>query len=240
MGDGRQRAGRNGGELGMDGGMIEAVAPPEAIRRAYDLHSRYYSWLVAPLEREPRMRGLEAAGIRPDERVLEVAVGPGLAFVEVLKRVYRSNVVEGVDLSPRMLEATRRRALSAGFRHFRLQKADARALPFPDATFDVLLNSYMLDLIPLDDLPVILAEYRRVLKPGGRLVLVNMSKERGEIRTLWERLYERMPPRVVPYLFGSCRPVLTEQLVRDAGFVRVQREFMGGPFRSEIVMGRVE
>ena len=222
----------------MERGMIEAVAPVRAVRRAYDLHSLYYGWLVAPLERKPRMRALDVAAIQPDERVLEVAVGPGLTFVEVLKRVHRTNTVEGVDLSPKMLERTRRLAISTGFRHFRLQEADARRLPFDDATFDVLLNSYMLDLIPLDDLPVILAEFKRVLKPGGRLVLVNMSKERGEVRTLWERLYERMPAQVVPYLFGSCRPVLIEQLARSSGFDQVQREFLGGLFQSEIVMGR--
>ncbi len=87
------------------------------------------------------MRALEAAAIQPDERVLEMAVGPGMTFVEVLRKVYRNNVVEGVDLSPRIPARTRRLALSAGFRHLRLQEADARQLPFADATFDVLLNN---------------------------------------------------------------------------------------------------
>lgn len=68
----------------MDGDMIEAVSPAGAVRRAYDLHSLYYHWLVAPLERMPRKRALETARIQPDERVLEVAVGPGLTFVDIL------------------------------------------------------------------------------------------------------------------------------------------------------------
>ena len=148
--------------------MIEAQAPPEAIRRAYDLWSWFYGWLVVPLERKARMLGLSEAAVRSGEKVLEVAVGPGATFVEILRRVGPSGVAVGVDLSPRMLERTRRRALRAGWKEVEVREADARRLPFPEGTFDVLFNSYMLDLIPLGEMPVVLGEFLRVLKPGGR------------------------------------------------------------------------
>jgi ubiquinone/menaquinone biosynthesis C-methylase UbiE len=221
-----------------EGMMIEAASPAGSVRRAYDLHSLYYRWLVAPFERRPRTTALEEAAIQRSEKVLEVAVGPGLPFLDILKGVYANNVVEGVDVSPNMVERTRRLAHSAGFRNFHLQVADARDLPFSDASFDILFNSYMLDLISIGDLPVILAEFRRVLKPEGRLVVLNMSKELGQKRTVWEKVYESLPPRLVPYLLGSCRPVLVEQLVRDAGFVQVHRRFLGGLLQSEIATGR--
>jgi ubiquinone/menaquinone biosynthesis C-methylase UbiE len=218
--------------------MIEAKAATYRIRRAYNLWSYFYGRLVAPLEHRPRMLGLEKAGIRPRDRVLEVAVGPGVTLTEILKRVDRATVVYGVDLSPKMLERTRRRVSAAGYANVDLREADARQLPFPDGTFDVLYNSYMLDLIPLQDLPVVLGEYARVLKPGGRLVLVNMSKENGSERTWWERLYTRLPAGWAPYLMGGCRPVLVEGLVSEAGFCEVKREYLRHVITSEIITAK--
>ena len=218
--------------------MIEAKASTQRIRRAYNLFSLFYGALVAPLERKPRMLGLEKAGIQPQDKVLEVAVGPGVTLTEILKTVDRTTVVYGVDLSPKMLEKTRRRVSAAGYANIDLQEADARQLPFPDGTFDVLYNSYMLDLIPLGDLPVVLGEFRRVLRPGGRLVLVNMSKEGGSGRGWWERLYVWLPARWAPYLLGGCRPVLVEGLVSEAGFSEVKREYLRHIIRSEIVTAK--
>jgi demethylmenaquinone methyltransferase/2-methoxy-6-polyprenyl-1,4-benzoquinol methylase len=219
-------------------GMIEAIAPTDSVRRAYDLLSFCYGTIVAPLERRPRLLALERACLNPDERVLEVAAGPGFTLREILKIVHPANVVEGVDLSPRMLQRAERTIRAAGHTNARLQEADARRLPFEDATFDVLLNSYMLDLIPLDDMPVVLEEFRRVLRPGGRLVLVNMSKPSAEVVTPFEKVYNALPKGWVPYLMGSCRPVLMESPVRQAGFRDVQRQYLPQILPSEIITAR--
>ena len=218
--------------------MIEAKAPTQRIRRAYDLFSLFYGALIAPLERKPRLLGLEKAGIQPRDKVLEVAVGPGATLTEILRRVDRETTVYGVDLSPKMLNKAGRRASAAGYANLDLQEADARQLPFPDGTFDVLYNSYMLDLIPLADLPVVLGEFGRVLRPGGRLVLVNMSKQNESARTWYERLYQRLPARLVPYLMGGCRPALAEDLVKQAGFSEVTRDYIRHMLPSEIVTAR--
>lgn len=218
--------------------MIEAVAPTDQIRRAYNCFSYFYGSLAAPLERRPRMLALEQASILPQDRVLEVAVGPGATLLEIAKRVDRANVVYGVDLSPKMLEKARRLVNAAGYTNVNLREADARQLPFPDDTFDVLYNSYMLDIIQLKDMRVVLGEFRRVLKPGSRLVLLNFSKQDGTRLTRWERLYMGLPRRWVPYLFGGCRPVLMKDLVREAGFSEVRREFVPHILPSEIVTAR--
>ena len=215
--------------------MIEAKAPTALARRVYDAWSRFYGWLIEPLERRPRELGLEKAAIRPHNKVLEVAVGTGSALLVILRKVDRSETVYGVDLSPRMLARARRRVRRAGFVNISLQEADARALPFRADTFDLLYSSYMLDLVQLDQMPVMLGEFRRVLKPGGRLVLVSMSKETGEQVTLWERVYQRLPVRWAAYLAGGCRPVLLEEMVKGAGFAGVEREFIRGALSSEIV-----
>lgn len=118
--------------------MIEAKAPAGAIRSAYNFMSIFYGKIAAPLERKPRMRGLDMAAIQRDDNVLEVAVGPGATFLEILKRVGSSNTVHGVDLSPKMLGKARALAEKAGYANFEFREADARKLPFKDDTFDVL------------------------------------------------------------------------------------------------------
>lgn len=216
--------------------MIDARVSTPALRRAYDCYSHFYGALAAPLERKARMLALARAGITRQDAVLEVAVGPGVTFLEILKRVDSPQVVYGVDLSPKMLRAARRRALGAGYAHFDLREADARSLPFGDATFDVVYNSYMLDLIPLGEMPGVLSEFRRVLKPGGRLALANFSKRAGsKTMRLYEAAYTALPARWVPYVAGGCRPVLMAGRVAQAGFHHVEQEFVPGIIPSEVV-----
>jgi demethylmenaquinone methyltransferase/2-methoxy-6-polyprenyl-1,4-benzoquinol methylase len=95
----------------------------------------------------------------------------------------------------------------------------------------------MLDLIPLADMPKILSEYKRVLKPGGRLVLLNMSKRDDQMRTMYERLYAKLPASFVLHFMGACRPVLMEHTTREVGFREVERELIGSIIPSEIVTG---
>jgi ubiquinone/menaquinone biosynthesis C-methylase UbiE len=88
------------------------------------------------------------------------------------------------------------------------------------------------------DMPVVLGEFHRVLKPSGRLVLVNMSKKCGSRLTWWERLYRALPRRWAAYLLGGCRPVLLESHVTKAGFAEVQRQYIRGILPTEIVIAR--
>ena len=218
--------------------VIEAAGTTQQIRRAYDLWSYVYARLAGPLERGPRLRALELATILPDDRVLEVAVGPGAVLLEILKRGDKRSIVCGIDLSSRMLQRTKRLVRQAGYCNVGLYQADARCLPFRDGAFDLIYSSYLLDLLGLNDLPEVLGEFRRVLQPGGRIVLVNLSREGSEKLAWLERFYEWLPQDWVPYLLGSCRPVFMEPLVEAQGFVEIRREFMSQLTRSEIVMAR--
>lgn len=202
----------------MQNGIIEAPLGISKIKKIYNFASRYY-FLSNLIERKPLARGIELVQIKPDDKVLEVAVGLGFMFSEILKRVNQNNIVHGIDLSPKMLDKAKKLAIKNGFSNFDLRESDAHRLPFPDETFDVLYNSYMLDLTPLADLPVILKEFYRVLKKGGRLVLVNFSKENSS-PVFTETLY-----KLVPSLWHGCRPVLMESFVKQTGFGDVKREF---------------
>jgi len=213
--------------------MIEVRGSQSAIRRAYNFFSYFYGFTVSLFERGAIARGLAKLEIAPGDRVLEVAVGTGAAFKRLIERAGAGGFVVGVDITAGMLAATRRAAPRAP-----LVQADARKLPFPAASFDVAWSSYFLDLVPTGELPRVLAEFRRLLRPRGRLYLVNFSKQ-GEEPILWERLYVRTPTWLVPCIFGSCRPVQIEPFLRDAGFVRIEREFVPGMMSSEIVIARI-
>lgn len=95
-----------------------------------------------------------------------------------------------------MLQITQEKLSQAGLSNFELREADCKEIPFEDNSFDVLYNGYMLDLIPLDGLSVVLAEFKWVLKPGGRLILLNMSKKDDQI-TRAEKLYQSLPAKIV-------------------------------------------
>jgi ubiquinone/menaquinone biosynthesis C-methylase UbiE len=122
---------------------------------------RYDLW-ARMTESKARDRCLEIAAIQDGESVLEVAVGTGLAFERILK-------------------GAEKRAASAGFKSYRLTVGDAYNLDFPDNDFDVLINNYMFDLLPEDDFQIVLAEFRRVLRPGGRCRGVQVSPFLGQI-----------------------------------------------------------
>ena len=212
--------------------IIEVRGSRAAIRRAYDIFSDFYGFTVSKLERRAVVRGLEKARVKPGERVIEVAVGTGVAFRKLREQTGDKGFAVGLDIAPRMLARTRRRVAQAN-----LVQADARKLPFAAESFDILWSSYFLDLIPTRELTSVLGEFRRVLCPGGRLLLVGFSKE-GDRLTLWERIYIHTPEWLVPYVLGSCRPIRIEPFVRDAGFVNIEREFMSGGMSSEILLAQ--
>ena len=210
---------------------------PQQVQRAYNRRSWIYSKTVAEMERGYHQVAMEQARVQPGEKVLEVAVGPGFTLLELARRVGAAHPVYGMDLSTSMLEMTRQRLAENGFTNFILKEGDCRCLPFEDNSFDVVYNGYMLDLMPEREMPTILSEYLRVLHPGGRMVLLNMSKpDEKEIPREW--LYRNLPAKLVLYVMGSCRPVLMENLTRAAGFEGVARTYLGGKAPSEIVLGR--
>jgi ubiquinone/menaquinone biosynthesis C-methylase UbiE len=173
---------------------------------------------------------LELAAIRNGEEVLEVAVGTGLAFERILA-VNPSGRNEGIDLTEAMLSRAEKKAAKSGTNNYRLRVGDAYALDFPDDSFDVLINNYMFDLLPQQDFLSVLEEFKRVLRPGGRLAMVNMTKGERWYNGIWGRIY-----RINPALLGGCRGVSLLPQIEASGFTHTRREYMSQlTFPSEIV-----
>jgi ubiquinone/menaquinone biosynthesis C-methylase UbiE len=218
--------------------VIEVAGTAEQIRHAYDLWSKIYDKVAGPLENGPRRRALELARIQPEDRVLEVGVGTGAIYLEILKHVNKQHIVCGIDVSLHMLKKAQRLAKSHSLRNAGLSQALAWDLPFRDGIFDIVYSSYLMDLLALDVIPEVLGEFRRVLRPGGLLVLVNLSKNSPSRLSCLERLYLLLPASWVPYILGSCRPVFMEEIVRTQGFDEIKREFRRHLTYSEIVTAR--
>jgi len=142
--------------------------------RWYDLAA----WLCS-FGREPsiRRRTVELAGIREGESVLDVGCGTGTLTLAAKRRA-GAGAVRGIDASPEMVQVARDKAARQGV-EVDFQVALIEDLPFPDASFDVVLSSLMLHHLPDDLKRRGFLEIRRVLKQGGRLVAVDLSGANG-------------------------------------------------------------
>jgi uncharacterized protein len=199
----------------------------------YSRLARVYEIWARVTESGPRRRVLELADVRDGEAVLEVATGTGAQLVALARR-NRAGRTVGLELADGMLAETRRRLKRAGLADVQLLEASALDIPLADSTFDLITNGYMLDLLPRDDIPRALAEFRRVLKPGGRLVLSNMTKGERPWHRIWDALYAR---GIV--LTANCRGVLAAPVLEELGFTHVRRKYLAqGLFPSEIVFAR--
>jgi len=193
------------------------------IAPGYDLWARL-------TETKARDRCLELAAIQDGESVLEVAVGTGLVFERIL-RANPSGRNEGVDLTEAMLIRAKKRAAKSGVENYGLCIGDAYALDFAHDEFDVLVNNYMFDLLPENDFETILAEFKRVLRPGGRLALVNMTGGERRYNGIWEWIYRKNPA-----LLGGCRGVQLLPSLEECGFVNIRREYVTQmTFPSEVI-----
>ncbi len=212
--------------------ILEARYTHEEIVRKYNWIAPIYDLFGWLMESRARQRAIEIAEIKDGERVLEVALGTGLNFVEILKR-NPNGWVEGIDVSMKMIERAKKRISKIGQKNYNLNLGDCRYLPFGNETFDVIMSQYLLDILPVQDFIPILLEYKRVLKKGGRIVLVNMTKGEKRFNQIYEEIYKLKLP-----LLAGCRGVMAQPFLKKIGFEDFHREFVSQfGFPSEVVRG---
>jgi ubiquinone/menaquinone biosynthesis C-methylase UbiE len=216
----------------METEILEARYTDQEIVRKYNWIAPIYDLFGILMESKARQRALEIAAIRNGEKILEVALGTGLNFVEILKR-NQDGWVDGIDVSMKMVERAKKRIAKTGQRNYTLHLCDCRKLPFEDETFDIIMNQYLLDILPVEDFIPILLEFKRVLKNGGRIVLVHMTKGEKWLNQIYEGIYKLKPP-----LLAGCRGVISEPFLEKIGFKEFRREFVSQlGFPSEVVQG---
>jgi ubiquinone/menaquinone biosynthesis C-methylase UbiE len=183
-------------------------------------------------EKETRETVVARAGIQPGQRVLDAGCGPGAILVEAAERAGPSGEVCGVDLSEKMLEESMRRARSAGLQdRIQLERADLHhALPFEPDSFDVVLSTYVFDLIDTPEIPGVLGSLVRVIKPGGRIVLGSWTFGEGSHQPssdLYLDVYERIK------VDFACRPLHLEPYLQELGLADLEREYVSHDLSPE-------
>ncbi|MGE0026346.1 MAG: class I SAM-dependent methyltransferase [Thermoleophilia bacterium] len=208
---------------------------PAGAERIVELFERHARWYDAQLVLERRALTLAAALAEPlaGARVVDVGAGTGALSSALLARSPRLAELTLLDASPSMLARARRR-LSAIHPTPRILIADARALPLPAASADVVVMGYLLHLLDERDRRRALAEARRVIAPQGRLVAVVHGSPRGLVGGLYRAAW-RAIARLSPGAVGRGPMVDLASAVEEAGFTIDAAQRLPGVYWSEVV-----
>jgi demethylmenaquinone methyltransferase/2-methoxy-6-polyprenyl-1,4-benzoquinol methylase len=207
---------------------------PDAVRTMFDRIAPVYDVMnrvmTAGLDRRWRKLAAEAA-VRPGDRVLDACCGTGDLALAAERA---GGKVVGLDFSEPMLERARRK--SDGVEWVR---GDLTALPFDDGSFDAATVGFGIRNVP--ELETGLRELRRVLRPGGRLAVLEITRPRGLLRPFFRLWFDGIVPllgKVLPggeaytYLPASVRrfpgPEDLAAAMRAAGFEHVEYRRLGG------------
>src|SRR5215470_13775007 len=187
--------------------------PAARQKQVWDKSAPSYDKQIAFFEKSWFSGGREWLGERAHARVLEVAVGTGLN----LPHYPPGAIVTGIELSPAMFAIARRRAADLG-RDIDLQEGDAERLPFGDALFDTVVCALSLCTIP--NPAAAIGEMKRVLVPGGRLLLLD------HIGSTWPPVYaaQWLLERITARAAGEYFTRRQLPLVEAAGFEIVETE----------------
>jgi phosphatidylethanolamine/phosphatidyl-N-methylethanolamine N-methyltransferase len=143
----------------------------DTVRKTFTDWAPFYnpthSWTL-PKRRAARL----ALDLKPGDRVLDLACGTGLNLPHLRELVGDHGQVVGVDLTPAMLDIARKMIKAKSWKNVEVREADAADLPFPDASFDAVIISFALTIIP--ESVKAIEEVQRVLIPGGRFVALEM------------------------------------------------------------------
>ncbi|MHB8970647.1 MAG: class I SAM-dependent methyltransferase [Pirellulaceae bacterium] len=182
----------------------------------YDKIASVYDVLAEQSERPMREAGIRFLAPGPGEHLLEIGFGTGHILAELAKAVGPTGRVTGIDISENMLVYAQNQLTTEGLiDRVSLNCGDAEKLPYSDGSMDGVFMCFTLELFDTPDIPTVLAECWRVLRPGGRVVVVAVSKEgkEGFIVHAFEWTHRHFPNLM------DCRPIYVRRALEAMGFV---------------------
>ena len=174
-------------------GMFDRIAP------VYDVMNRV---MTAGLDRAWRRLAVEEV-VQPGFRVLDACCGTGDLAIAAERE---GGIVTGLDFSPAMLERARRKSGTVTW-----VEGDVLALPFPDGSFDAATVGFGVRTVA--DLEAGVAELARVLRPGGRLAILEITRPRGILRPFFSLWFDRVVPLLGKVLPGGAAYTLAGRYV---------------------------
>jgi len=201
----------------------------KATLRLYDHLSRWYDLLSGPAEERARLYALNLLTPQAGEWVVEIGSGTGSMLGRMGQGVGERGQVLGVDLSENMMRVAAKKV--EGKKMISLARADAIQLPITAGRVDAVFMSFTLELFSLEEIPMVLAECRRILRHGGRLCVLAMSRPTPEpiLVKIYTWLHNRMPNWL------DCRPVELKSILEANGF-NILRAEQGSIFGLPVEM----
>ena len=190
----------------------------------------FWSWLT---ESKAAMSVIKFSEIKDGETVLEVACGTGVVFELIVKQNPNGENI-GIDLSPDMLNKAKKRLKKLKSNHYEFREGDVLKLDFNDNSCDLVVNNFMVDLMPFATFDKIAEEFYRVTKPDGRVVISTFSFGKKKINKFWFWVAKKFPD-----ILTGCRPVSFKENLVKAGFeIEKSIEISQNTFPSEIIKAR--
>jgi demethylmenaquinone methyltransferase/2-methoxy-6-polyprenyl-1,4-benzoquinol methylase len=196
--------------------ILRVLQTKDEVRAFYNKIARVYDLLAEHSEQPMRELSLQMLAPAPGEHLLEIGFGTGHVLAELAKAVGPTGQVSGIDISENMRDQTRELLEREGLaERVALVCGDAEDLPYPRDSFDGIFLCFTLELFDTPEIPRVLAQCRRVLRPGGRIVVAAVSKEvrRGLVMRAFEWTHRHFPNLM------NCRPIHARRALEAAGFL---------------------
>lgn len=212
---------------------LKRIFDPEKVKKEYAKVLWIYDIWGLLTETKAAKRVIELCNINDGVKILEVAVGTGKVFEKIVVHNPGGTNI-GIDLSPEMLKRSEKTLRKRHLTNFELREGNVLNLEFPDDSFNILVNNFMIDLMPAEYFDRIASEFNRILKPGGIAVISTFSFGYKRIHKFWQKIAEKYPG-----LLTGCRPVSIKENLEKAGFlIENDEQISQNTFPSEIIRAR--
>lgn len=192
---------------------------PDKIERVYTSYAGFYDKVFGKVFHEGRESAIRNLNVQPDEQILEVGVGTGLA----LPMYPRHCRIVGIDVSEGMLARAKEKAAAHSLDHVQLHRMDAGAMQFDDDSFDTVVAAYVVTAVP--DYRKVVDEMIRVCRPGGRIIMLNHFSNGNKVIAAVEKVISPLTKHL------GWRTDLSLNTVLEGTSLRIARNQRVNPLR---------